>query len=134
MIVINEKKEPVTCIIGGSKISTKINVISNLIKNVNNIVIVGAMANNFLQYKSKQIGKSLIITRGEYGSIAIIKGEVVECNSKKNLKIRDLTGAGDLFAAGFLHGQINNLSTKECLEKGTEMSSKIIQKIGARLN
>jgi sugar/nucleoside kinase (ribokinase family) len=82
----------------------------------------------------KQIGKSLIITRGEYGSIAIIKGEVVECNSKKNLKIRDLTGAGDLFAAGFLHGQINNLSTKECLEKGTEMSSKIIQKIGARLN
>ena len=82
----------------------------------------------------KQTGKSLIITRGEHGSIAIIKDEVVECNSKKNLKIRDLTGAGDLFAAGFLHGQINNLSTKECLEKGTEMSSKIIQKIGARLN
>ena len=82
----------------------------------------------------KQIGKSLIITRGEHGSIAIIKDEVVECNSKKNLKIRDLTGAGDLFAAGFLHGQINNLSTKECLEKGTDMSSKIIQKIGARLN
>ena len=82
----------------------------------------------------KQIGKSLIITRGEHGSVAIIKDEVFECNSKKDLNIRDLTGAGDLFAAGFLHGQINNLSTKECLEKGTEMSSKIIQKIGARLN
>ena len=82
----------------------------------------------------KQIKKSLIITRGEYGSMAITKGEVLECNSKKNLKILDLTGAGDLFAAGFLHGLINNLSTKESLEKGTEMSSKIIQKIGARLN
>ena len=55
-------------------------------------------------------------------------------NSQKNLKIVDLTGAGDLFAAGFLHGHINNLSIKESLEKGTEMSSKIIQKIGARLN
>ena len=82
----------------------------------------------------KQLGKSLIITRGEKGSIAIIKDKVVECDSEKNLRIRDLTGAGDLFAAGFLHGQINNFSTKESLEKGTEMSSKIIQKIGARLN
>ena len=52
---------------------------------------------------------------------------------KKNLKIIDLTGAGDLFAAGFLHGHINKLSTKECLEKGTEISSKVIQQIGARL-
>ena len=59
---------------------------------------------------------------------------MIECNSKKNLKIVDLTGAGDLFAAGFLHGHINNLSIKESLKKGTEMSSKIIQKIGARLN
>ena len=82
----------------------------------------------------KQLGKSLIITRGELGSIAIIKGKVVECNSKKNLEIIDLTGAGDLFAAGFLHGYINKYSVKESLEKGTEMSSKIIQKIGARLN
>ena len=82
----------------------------------------------------KQLGKSLIITRGELGSIAIIKDEVIECDSKKNLKILDLTGAGDLFAAGFLHGYINNYSTKKSLEKGTEMSSKIIQKIGARLN
>ena len=82
----------------------------------------------------KQLGKLLVITRGEKGSIAIQKNEVVECNSQKNLKIIDLTGAGDLFAAGFLHGHINNLSIKESLEKGTEMSSKIIQKIGARLN
>jgi fructokinase len=59
---------------------------------------------------------------------------VVECDSEKNLKIIDLTGAGDLFAAGFLHGYINNLTIKESLKKGTEMSSKIIQKIGARLN
>ena len=82
----------------------------------------------------KQLGKLLVITRGEKGSIAIQKNEVVECNSKKDLKIIDLTGAGDLFAAGFLHGHINNLSIKESLEQGTEMSSKIIQKIGARLN
>jgi len=82
----------------------------------------------------KQLGKLLIITRGEKGSIAIKNQKIVECQSKANLKIVDLTGAGDLFAAGFLHGLINNISTKECLEKGTEMSSKIIQKIGARLN
>tara|TARA_B110000238_G_C16083330_1_gene420487 strand:+ start:83 stop:1012 length:930 start_codon:yes stop_codon:yes gene_type:complete len=82
----------------------------------------------------KQLGKSIIITRGILGSVAIIKGEVIECNSKKNLKILDLTGAGDLFAAGFLHGHINDYSIKESLEKGTEMSSRIIQKIGARLN
>ena len=82
----------------------------------------------------KQLNKSLIITRGEKGSVAIIKNEVVECESEKKLKIIDLTGAGDLFAAGFLHGYINNLSTKESLLKGTEMSSKIIQKIGARLD
>jgi len=82
----------------------------------------------------RQLGKLLIVTRGEKGSIAINKGEVIECNSKKDLKIVDLTGAGDLFAAGFLHGYINNHSIKNSLEKGTEMSSKIIQKIGARLD
>jgi len=82
----------------------------------------------------KQLGKLLIITRGERGSIAINKSEVIECNSKKDLRIIDLTGAGDLFAAGFLHGYTNNLSIKNSLEKGSEMSSKIIQKIGARLN
>ena len=82
----------------------------------------------------RQLGKLLIVTRGEKGSIAINKGEVIECDSKKDLKIVDLTGAGDLFAAGFLHGYINNHSIKNSLEKGTKMSSKIIQKIGARLD
>ena len=82
----------------------------------------------------KQLGRYLIITRGEKGSIAFKNQEIVECQSKPNLKIVDLTCAGDLFAAGFLHGYINNISTKECLKKGTEMSSKIIQKVGARLN
>jgi len=82
----------------------------------------------------KKLGKLFVITRGDKGSIAIKKDEVVECKSKKNLKIVDLTGAGDLFAAGFLHAHINNLSIKESLEKGTEMSAKIIQKIGARLD
>ena len=82
----------------------------------------------------KKLEKLLIITRGQKGSIAIQKNEVVECDSKKNLKIVDLTGAGDLFAAGFLHGYVNNSPIKESLQKGTEMASKIIQKIGARLN
>ena len=82
----------------------------------------------------KRLGKVLIITRGDKGSIAINKEGVTECDSKNDLKIVDLTGAGDLFAAGFLHGHINNLTMRESLEKGTEMSSKIIQKIGARLN
>jgi fructokinase len=83
---------------------------------------------------SKQIGKLIVITRGEKGSLAIQKSEVIECDSKKDLKIVDLTGAGDLFAAGFLHGYVNKLSIKEGLEKGNEMASKIIQKTGARLN
>ena len=83
---------------------------------------------------AKKLGSLIVITRGEKGSIAIQKNEVVECDSQKNLKIVDLTGAGDLFAAGFLHGHVNNLSLKESLQKGTEMASKIIQKIGARLN
>jgi len=82
----------------------------------------------------KELGKLLIVTRGEKGSIAISKDEVIECNSKKDLKIVDLTGAGDLFAAGFLHGYMNSHSIKNSLEKGTEMSSKIIQRIGARLD
>ncbi len=82
---------------------------------------------------SKNLGKLIVLTRGEKGSIAINGDEVSECGIKKNLKVVDLTGAGDLFAAGFLHGVVNNLSTKENLEKGTEMSSKVIQQIGARL-
>ncbi len=83
---------------------------------------------------AKKLKKLLVITRGEKGSIAIKGNEIAECGVKKNLKIVDLTGAGDLFAAGFLHGNINNLSLKESLNKGTEMSSKVIQTIGARLS
>ena len=82
---------------------------------------------------SKQLNKLVIVTRGEKGAVAVNGEEVIESDVQKNLKIIDLTGAGDLFAAGFLHGYINKLSTKECLEKGTEMSSKVIQQIGARL-
>ncbi len=82
----------------------------------------------------KSIKKLMVITRGNKGSIAIQDEKVVQFGIQKNLKVIDLTGAGDLFAAGFLHGQINNLSLKESLEKGTEMSSKIIQRIGARLS
>ena len=82
---------------------------------------------------SKQMNKLVVITRGEKGAIAIQGEEIVECDIHKDLKIVDLTGAGDLFAAGFLHGYVNKLSVKESLEKGTEMSSKVIQQIGARL-
>ena len=81
----------------------------------------------------KKLGKLIVITRGEKGATAINGDQVVESGIQKNLKIVDLTGAGDLFAAGFLHGYVNNLSLKESLEKGTEMSSKVIQQIGARL-
>ena len=83
---------------------------------------------------AKEIDKLIVVTRGEKGALAVNEGKVVECSAKKNLKIKDLTGAGDLFAGGFLHGLTNNKSIKECLEIGTEMSSKVIQIIGARLN
>ena len=82
---------------------------------------------------SKQINKLIVVTRGEKGAIAIHGEEIRECGVLQNLKILDLTGAGDLFAAGFLHGYVNKLSIKESLEKGTKMSSKVIQQIGARL-
>jgi sugar/nucleoside kinase (ribokinase family) len=81
----------------------------------------------------KQINKNFIITRGEKGAISVNGDEVIECESKKNLLIKDLTGAGDLFAAGYLHGILNEMTTQESLAKGTELSSKIIQKIGARI-
>ena len=82
----------------------------------------------------KKLNKTLVITRSDKGSVAINRNEVVECKSQTNLKIIDLTGAGDLFAAGFLHGRVNKMSLFESLEKGTEMASKIIQQIGARLH
>ncbi|MDB2358871.1 adenosine kinase [Candidatus Pelagibacter bacterium] len=81
----------------------------------------------------KSLNKNIVITRGEKGAVAIYKDEVFECDAKKDLQIVDLTGAGDLFAAGYLHGMINKMSIKESLIKGTELSSKIIQKIGARI-
>ena len=115
----------------------------NLVKNKLDITFANEQeitsltnAKNFEEVISyaKQLEKIIIITRGEKGSIAIHNSDVTECDSKKDLKVVDLTGAGDLFAAGFLHGYIRNLGTKESLKKGTELSSKIIQRIGARLN
>tara|TARA_B100001063_G_scaffold240606_1_gene265883 strand:+ start:496 stop:1434 length:939 start_codon:yes stop_codon:yes gene_type:complete len=82
---------------------------------------------------AKEIKKKLVITRGSKGAISILNDEIIEVNAQKDLKILDLTGAGDLFAAGYLHSFINNQSSKKCLEKGTEMSCKVIQQIGARL-
>ncbi len=81
----------------------------------------------------KELGKIIVVTRGDKGAIAIKGNEVSECGIQEGLKVVDLTGAGDLFAAGFLHGYINNLSLKDSLEKGTQMSAKVIQQIGARL-
>jgi len=83
---------------------------------------------------AKEVDKLIVITRGDKGAVAINKNEIVECAAKKNLQIKDLTGAGDLFAGGFLNGFINSKSIKQSLEMGTEMSSKVIQIIGARLN
>ena len=82
---------------------------------------------------SKQLNKLVVVTRGEKGAVAIQGEEIIESGIQQNLKILDLTGAGDLFAAGFLHGYVNKLSIEESLEKGTNMSSKVIQQIGARL-
>jgi fructokinase len=114
----------------------------NLVKNKLDITFANEQeitslieANNFGEVVdfSKQLNKLIVITRGEKGAVAINGEEIFENDIKKNLKIVDLTGAGDLFAAGFLHGYINGLETKECLKKGTEMSSRVIQQIGARL-
>ena len=114
----------------------------NLVKNKLDITFANEQeitslieANNFNEVIdfSKQLNKLIVITRGEKGAVAINGKEIFESDVKKNLKVVDLTGAGDLFAAGFLHGHINGLTTKECLEKGTEMSSRVIQQIGARL-
>ena len=82
---------------------------------------------------SKELNKNIVITRGEKGAIAVKSGEIFECKAEENLSITDLTGAGDLFAAGYLHGIINNMTSKESLQMGTKLSSKIIQKIGARI-
>ena len=95
--------------------------------------LIGAKNFNEVINFSKQLNKLMVVTRGEKGAIAVNGQEVIETDVQKNLRIVDLTGAGDLFAAGFLHGYLNKLTTRECLEKGTEMSSIIIQQIGARI-
>jgi len=114
----------------------------NLVKNKLDIIfanegeitsLIDAKSFNQVITFGKEIKKHLVITRGEKGAISIINGEVFEVKVKKDLKIIDLTGAGDLFAAGYLHGYINEFSPQECLDKGTDMSSKIIQQIGARI-
>ena len=113
-----------------------------LVKNQLNIIFANEQeilqlidAKNFQEAVSfsKQIKKNIVITRGERGAISVNGDEIIEVNAQSDLNIKDLTGAGDLFAAGYLHGVINNLDTKECLIKGTELSSKIFQKIGARI-
>jgi len=95
--------------------------------------LIDAKSFDEVMHFSKSLDKIIVLTRGEKGAVAINGDEVVECGIKQGLKIVDLTGAGDLFAAGFLHGHVNKMSLKESLDKGTEMSSKVIQQIGARL-
>ena len=95
--------------------------------------LIGAKNFNEIINFSKQINKLVVVTRGEKGAVAIQGENIFETEVLKNLKILDLTGAGDLFASGFLHGLINKLSIKESLNKGTELSAKVIQQIGARL-
>tara|TARA_B100000614_G_C14300855_1_gene391958 strand:- start:102 stop:659 length:558 start_codon:yes stop_codon:yes gene_type:complete len=113
----------------------------NLVKNKLDLVfanegeimsLIGAKNFDEVISFGKELKKHLVITRGEKGAISIHKNEIEEIDAKKDLKVIDLTGAGDLFASGYLHGFINNFSQKECLIKATEMSSKIIQQIGAR--
>ncbi len=114
----------------------------NLVKNKLNITFANEQEiSSLIEAKSfdevinfsKQLNKLVVITRGEKGAVAVNGKEIFESDIQQNLKIVDLTGAGDLFAAGFLHGYVNKLSIKESLEKGTEMSSRVIQQIGARL-
>ena len=113
----------------------------NLVKNKLDLVfanegeimsLIGAKNFDEVISFGKELKKHLVITKGEKGAISIHKNEIEEIDAKKDLKVVDLTGAGDLFASGYLHGFINNFSQKECLIKATEMSSKIIQQIGAR--
>ena len=97
------------------------------------MALINAKNFNEVMNFAKEIKKHIVITRGEKGAISIIGNVITEIEANKNLVIKDLTGAGDLFAAGYLHGLINNLSYKMCLEQGTKLSSKVIEQIGARL-
>ena len=95
--------------------------------------LINAKKFNEVIYFAKDLNKDIIITRGVKGSMIVHKKSVYEYPAKSNLKILDLTGAGDLFAAGFLNGYINEFPITQCLEQGTEMSSKVIQILGARI-
>ena len=115
----------------------------NLLKNDLDILIgneneINELANtkNLLDSinQLKQLNKLIVITRSENGSMAIKNNEIINCNSIKVDKVLDLTGAGDLFAAGFLKEYLDKSTIKKCLETGSILASKIIQKIGARLN
>ena len=97
------------------------------------LALINAKSFNDVVGFFKNFEKEIVITRGEVGSMVIKNNQIFECEAEKNLKVIDLTGAGDLFAAGYLHGLLNNYTTKDSLIKGTEMSSKIIQKVGARI-
>jgi fructokinase len=115
---------------------------NNLLKNDLDILIgneneINELANkkNLLDSVNqfKELNKLIVITRSENGSMAIKNNEIINCNSIKVKEILDLTGAGDLFAAGFLKEYLDNSDIKKCLETGSMLASKIIQKIGARL-
>jgi fructokinase len=82
----------------------------------------------------KKIKKIIVITRSENGSLAILNNEITKCESIKVEKVLDLTGAGDLFASGFLKEYLDKSNIKKCLQTGSDLAAKIIQKIGARLN
>ena len=113
-------------------VKTKLDIIFSNEQEI--LELIDAKSFNEVVAFGKKLNKTLVITRSDKGSIVINQNETTECEGQKNLKIKDLTGAGDLFAAGFLHGYINKLSLKESLNKGTEMASLVIQKIGARLS
>ncbi len=112
-------------------VENKLNIIFANEQEIRTLINAKSM-NEIVQF-SKKVKKLIVVTRGENGAMAIHNDKVEECAAKKDLKIKDLTGAGDLFAAGFLHGYVNKLSLKESLKKGTEESAKVIQQIGARL-
>jgi len=114
-----------------------------LLKNDLNILIGNENEINELMQKKnlldsmnelKNINKLIIITRSENGSVAILNNEIINCESVKVEKVLDLTGAGDLFAAGFLKEYLDKSNIKKCLQTGSKLAAKIIQKIGARLN
>jgi len=115
----------------------------NLLLNDINILIGNENEINELMQKKnlldcinelKKINKLIIITRSANGSIALLNNEITNCDSSKVEKVLDLTGAGDLFASGFLKEYLDQSNIKKCLQSGSELAAKVIQKIGARLN